>query len=79
MTDRMGAHDKHPLAKRRLRWAHLDRDFRAHAEGLRGGWVFGRKGTEIAQAVMRVHRRYRSHLDRACLAALHAVKPEVTR
>jgi len=64
VTDRMGAYDKHPLALRQLCWAHIERDFCALAEGPRGGQVFGRKGVEIAQAVMRVHRHFRKHADR---------------
>jgi len=64
VTDRMGAYDKHPLALRQLCWAHLERDFCALAEGPRGGQVFGRKGVEIAQAVMRVQRHFRDHADR---------------
>ncbi len=68
VTDRMGAYDKHPLKRRQLCWAHLERDFRALAEGPRGGWVFGKKGVEIAGAVMRVHRGFRGHGDRTRLA-----------
>ncbi len=64
VTDRMGAYDKHPLALRQLCWAHIERDLCALVEGPRGGQVFGKKGVEIAQAVMRVHRHFRDHDDR---------------
>ncbi len=80
VTDRMGAYDKHPLARRQLCWAHLERDFRALAEGPRRGWAFGRKGVDIAQAVMRAHRRYRGHRGRTRLAReLRAPKRRLRR
>ena len=64
VTDRMGAYDKHPLERRQLCWSHIERDFRALAEGPRGGQVFGRKATDVAGAVLRVHRHFREHGDR---------------
>lgn len=64
VTDRMGAYDKHALERRQLCWAHIERDLRALAEGPRGGRRFGRRGVEIAGAVMRAHRRFAEHGDR---------------
>jgi len=64
VTDRMGAYDKHPIERRQICWAHLERDFRALAEGPRGGRRFGRTGLRVAQAVMRAWRNYKVHGDR---------------
>ncbi len=80
VTDRMGAYDKHPLAKRQLCWAHIERDFRALAEGPRGGQVFGRKATLIAQAVMRAQRHFGEHGDRARLQReVHSLRKRLRR
>ncbi len=64
VSDRMGAYDMLADKRRQLCWAHLERDFRARAEGRRGGRRFGRKGLRIAQALMRAAREYRVHGDR---------------
>jgi len=69
ITDRMGAYDTHTIEHRQLCWAHLERDFRALAEGPRGGRRLGRRGLAIAQAVMRSHRLFGEHGDRARLLA----------
>jgi len=63
-SDRMGAYESHPLERRQLCWAHIERDFRALAEGPRGHRRFGRKGVVLAQAVMRSHRLFGRHGDR---------------
>jgi len=65
VTDRMGAYDQHPTERRQICWAHLERDFRALAEGPRGGRRFGKTAVGLAQAVMRAHRRFGEHQDRA--------------
>ncbi len=64
VTDRMGAYDQHPVESRQVCWAHLERDFRALAEGSRGGRRFGKQAVLLAQAVMRSHRHFTEHGDR---------------
>ncbi len=64
VTDRMGAYDQHPTERRQICWAHLERDFRALAEGSRGGRRFGKQAVRLAQAVMRAQRHFGEHGDR---------------
>ncbi len=67
VTDRMGACDQHRIESRQLCWAYIERDFRALAEGPRGGRRFGRRAVKIAGDVMRAHRRFAEHGDRAAM------------
>lgn len=46
-SDRWWAYNHLPLARRQVCWAHLQRDFQAHAEGIRGERELGQQGLEI--------------------------------
>jgi transposase len=46
-SDRWWAYNHLPLARRQVCWAHLQRDFQAHAEGIRGERELGQRGLEI--------------------------------
>jgi transposase len=69
VADRMGAYDKLPIGQRQLCWSHLDRDFKALAEGLPGERRFGKKAVALSRSILRAWRRFHDHEDRARLAA----------
>jgi len=50
-SDRWWAYAHLPLARRQLCWAHLKRDFAAHAEGLAAEQEFGQAGLELCERV----------------------------
>ncbi len=50
-SDRWWAYAHLPLARRQICWAHLRRDFRAHAEGLAAEKEFGEVGLELCDEV----------------------------
>jgi hypothetical protein len=50
-SDRWWAYTHLPLARRQLCWAHLRRDFTAHAEGLAAEKEFGEHGLELCERV----------------------------
>jgi transposase len=50
-TDRWWAYSHLPLARRQLCWAHLRRDFNAHAEGLAAEKEFGEAGLDLCERV----------------------------
>ena len=50
-SDRWWAYAHLPLARRQLCWAHLRRDFKAHAEGLAAEKEFGEVGLELCERV----------------------------
>jgi hypothetical protein len=50
-SDRWWAYTHLPLARRQLCWAHLRRDFKAHAEGLAAEKEFGQAGLELCEHV----------------------------
>jgi transposase len=50
-SDRWWAYAHLPLARRQLCWAHLKRDFQAHAEGLAAEKEFGQAGLELCEQV----------------------------
>jgi transposase len=50
-SDRWWAYSHLPLARRQLCWAHLRRDFAAHAEGLASEKEFGEAGLELCERV----------------------------
>jgi transposase len=50
-SDRWWAYAHLPLARRQLCWAHLRRDFAAHAEGLAAEREFGEAGLELCERV----------------------------
>jgi hypothetical protein len=51
LLDRWWAYSHLPLARRQLCWAHLKRDFAAHAEGLAAEKEFGQAGLELCERV----------------------------
>jgi len=50
-SDRWWAYMHLPLRRRQLCWAHLRRDFKAHAEGLAAEQEFGEAGLELCERV----------------------------
>jgi transposase len=50
-SDRWWAYAHLPLARRQICWAHLKRDFQAHAEGLGAEKEFGEAGLELCERV----------------------------
>jgi len=50
-SDRWWAYAHLPLARRQICWAHLKRDFTAHAEGLAAEKQFGEAGLELCERV----------------------------
>ena len=50
-SDRWWAYTHLPLCRRQLCWAHLKRDFAAHAEGLAGEKEFGEAGLRLCERV----------------------------
>lgn len=46
-SDRWWAYNHLPLRRRQVCWAHLQRDFQAHAEGIRGERELGQQGLQI--------------------------------
>lgn len=50
-SDRWWAYTHLPLARRQLCWAHLRRDFKAHAEGLAAEKEFGEHGLALCERV----------------------------
>lgn len=48
-SDRWWAHSHLPLARRQVCWAHLQRDFKAHAEGLGAEEAFGEHGLRACE------------------------------
>lgn len=50
-SDRWWAYTHLPLARRQLCWAHLRRDFKAHAEGLAAEKEFGQHGLALCERV----------------------------
>jgi transposase len=52
-SDRWWAYTHLPLARRQICWAHLARDFKAHAEGLAAEKEFGEHGQRLCDRVFR--------------------------
>ena len=50
-SDRWWAYARLPLRRRQLCWAHLRRDFKAHAEGLAAEKEFGELGLALCERV----------------------------
>jgi transposase len=48
-SDRWWAYNHLPLRRRQVCWSHLQRDFQAHAEGIRGERELGQQGLEICE------------------------------
>jgi transposase len=68
-SDRWWAYDYLEPERRQLCWAHLVRDFTAHAEGLAAQKEFGEAGLAIAARLFAAWDEYRHDGDRARLLA----------
>jgi transposase len=66
-SDRWWAYSHLPLARRQLCWAHLRRDFAAHAEGLGAEKEFGERGLELCERVFWAWEVFQHTSDRAQL------------
>jgi transposase len=69
-----------PRARHQLCWAHLRRDFKAHAEGLGAEKQFGEAGLELCEHVfwtweVFVHTRDRQELERTVGSLRRTYKP----
>jgi transposase len=68
-----------PLRRRQICWAHLRRDFKAHAEGMGAEKEFGEHGLRICEELfwsweIYVHTRDRTELKRRIRALRHELK-----
>jgi len=63
-SDRWWAYAHLPLARRQLCWAHLRRDFAAHAEGLAAEKEFGEHGLELSDRVFWAYEVFQHTQDR---------------
>jgi transposase len=68
-TDRWWAYSHLPLARRQICWAHLTRDFKAHAEGIAAEKEFGEHGLRLCERVFWAFEIYQHTHDRRELAA----------
>jgi transposase len=80
ISDRWWAYAHLPLARRQLCWAHLRRDFSAHAEGLDGEREFGEAGLALCERVfwaweVFAHTRERRELKRTVRSLQRQYKP----
>jgi transposase len=83
-SDRWWAYNHLPLSRRQLCWSHLDRDFRAHAEGLAAEKEFGEHGLELARKVLWAweafqHTGDRRELKRTIRGLQREYKPVIRR
>lgn len=79
-SDRWWAYAHLPLRRRQLCWAHLRRDFKAHAEGLAAEKEFGEAGLELCERVfwaweVFAHTGDRHELKRSIRSLQRACKP----
>ena len=79
-SDRWWAYAHLPLARRQLCWAHLKRDFAAHAEGLAAEKEFGEAGLECCERVfwaweVFAHTHERRELKRTVRSLQRTYKP----
>ena len=63
-SDRWWAYDQLPLARRQICWAHLRRDFKAHAEGIGAEREFGEHGLRITDQLFWAWEIYQHTHDR---------------
>ena len=68
-SDRWWAYTHLPLARRQLCWAHLARDFKAHAEGMAAEREFGEHGLRVCERVFWAWEVFQHTGDRAELQA----------
>jgi transposase len=66
-SDRWWAYTHLPLKRRQLCWAHLKRDFAAHAEGLATEKEFGERGLELCERVFWAWEVFKHTADRRAL------------
>lgn len=64
-SDRWWAYTHLPLKRRQVCWAHLRRDFKAHAEALAAEKAFGEAGLEICEELFWTWEIYQHTRDRA--------------
>jgi transposase len=79
-SDRWWAYSHLPLKRRQICWAHLRRDFKAHAEGLGAENAFGEEGLRVCEELfwsweIYVHTRDRAELKRRIRALRREFKP----
>jgi transposase len=79
-SDRWWAYTHLPLRRRQLCWAHLKRDFQAHAEGLAAEREFGEAGLELCEHVfwaweVFTHTGDRSELKRTVRSLQRTYQP----
>ena len=67
-SDRWWAYRHLPLARRQICWAHLARDFKAHAEGMACEKEFGEHGLRLCERVFWAWEIYQHTHDRGELA-----------
>jgi len=63
-SDRWWAYSHLPLARRQLCWAHLARDFKAHAEGMGAEQEFGERGLHLCERIFWAWEIYQHTRDR---------------
>jgi transposase len=83
-SDRWWAYDRLPLARRQLCWAHLKRDFAAHADGLGAERELGEHGLRICDELywaweIYQHTGDRRELQRRVRALRRELKPILRR
>lgn len=66
-SDRWWAYSHLPLKRRQLCWAHLKRDFAAHAESLGNEKEFGERGLELCERVFWASEVFKHTEDRRAL------------
>jgi transposase len=79
-SDRWWAYSHLPLKRRQVCWAHLRRDFKAHAEGLAAEKAFGEAGLKVCEELFWTweiyqHTRDRHELKRRVRALRREFKP----
>jgi transposase len=83
-SDRWWAYAHLPLARRQICWAHLRRDFKAHAEGLSAEKEFGETGLALCERVFWAfevfqHTGDRNQLKRTIRSLQREYKPIIRR
>jgi transposase len=83
-SDRWWAYSHLPLRRRQICWAHLRRDFTAHAEGLAAEKEFGELGLEVCERIFWAwecfsHTSDRAELQRQVRALQRGLKPALRR
>src|SRR5215207_10115757 len=77
-SDRWWAYSHLPLKRRQICWAHLRRDFKAHAEGLAAEKAFGEAGLRICEQLFWAWQIYQHTHDRRDLKlAIRALRREL--